>query len=216
MAAADERGDNVPTQQQQQQQSHLQIMKELPNVISEPYIYLSELQREVVQRYPLISSLGRDLPGWVPHRLIGAALGFSPEAIDKALQRLEGVPYVWATEFENVHSLWRFHEPSVNIDEKIYPCSESYYHSQKPTDRPFDSASWEARRVDVMKRAVRAKFLPHRELCQLLLSTSPHPLLSIKPDPFWGFHPNGYGENMLAVLLTELRDEIFSTQRDQS
>ena len=40
------------------------------------------------------------------------------------------------------------------------------------------------------------------------MSTHPHPLLSIKPDTFWGFDARKGGENMLAKLLMELRSEM--------
>ena len=73
---------------------------------------------------------------------------------------------------------------------------------------PFDDATWEAQRVDVMRRAVRAKVTASTEVQQLLLATGDHSLLSIKAGRFWGFDPKRGGENMLARLLEELRQEL--------
>ena len=44
----------------------------------------------------------------------------------------------------------------------------------------------------------------------LLLASHPHRLLSVKPDEFWGFHPQRGGQNMLAVLLMQLRESYVS------
>ena len=60
-----------------------------------------------------------------------------------------------------------------------------------------------------MRTAIRQKFLHHAQLKKLLVSTHPHPLLSIKADRFWGFDARKGGENMLAKLLMELRSEII-------
>lgn len=56
-----------------------------------------------------------------------------------------------------------------------------------------------------MKRAIAAKFEKSPEAKRLLISTHPFPLLSIKDDTFWGFHPVRGGQNMLAQLLMDLR-----------
>ena len=104
-----------------------------------------------------------------------------------------------------------FAEPTLRIDGVVYTCSEQYYHAQKP--RPFDEAAWEAQRVDVMRRAVRAKVAASAEVRQLLLATGDHPLLSVKADRFWGFDPKRGGENMLARLLEELRQELRAMSR---
>ena len=75
-----------------------------------------------------------------------------------------------------------------------------------------------------MERGVRAKLkaagtcesqsvVPRQgarsELEALLLATHPHPLLSVKPDIVWGFHPGlGEGENRLAKIWMRIRDEL--------
>ncbi len=58
-----------------------------------------------------------------------------------------------------------------------------------------------------MRRAVAAKFEASKEARDLLIARHPHPLLSIKPDTFFGFDPEKGGKNKLAILLMELRDQ---------
>eukprot|EP00928_Gymnodinium_smaydae_P056139 TRINITY_DN39568_c0_g1_i1.p1 TRINITY_DN39568_c0_g1~~TRINITY_DN39568_c0_g1_i1.p1 ORF type:complete len:215 (+),score=26.95 TRINITY_DN39568_c0_g1_i1:47-691(+) len=192
-------------------------LKALPDTLDEPYIYLSGEQRSVVRKYSLLSDLEAELPCWVPQRRIACALGFDDSGMNLALKELRGRAYVWATEFENVHTLWRFQEPSFEIRGKVYASSEIFFHSQKP--EPFDKQLWdgvdgqEGRRVGVMREAVRAKFAQSSELRALLIATNPHPLLSVKGDSSWGFDPRRGGENMLAKLLMELREELVHEQR---
>jgi len=184
--------------------------KTLPEVLPEPLIYMSCEQRKVVGKYKDLKDL--ELPCWVPHRRIAHALGHDDSGIQLAMRSLGDKPYVWGTEFENVHSLWRFREPEFKIDGKRYPNSEEYFHSQKPS--PFNAALWDTQRVDVMRKGVRAKFAASEDLRDLLISTHPHPLLSVKADAFWGFDPRNGGENMLAKLEMELRDELAGSSLD--
>ena len=104
--------------------------------------------------------------------------------------------------------MWRFNEPAITIDGTAYVNSETYYHHQKPV--PFDHGAWENQKIGVMRRGVRAKFAASKEARQLLMATHPHRLLSLKRDCFWGFDPERGGENMLARLLEELREELVS------
>ena len=188
----------------------MQIFNTLPAVLpqDEPYYYLSAQQESVCRAYPELQVFIPHLPCWIPHRRIADALGFSHRGIENALQRL-GRPYVWGTEFENVHAMWNFDEPRLTIDGQVYSCSESYYHSQKP--KPFNAPLWDQQRDGVMRTAVRHKFTARPELSALLLSTAPHPLFSIKSDRYWGVTPDGIGENKLAVLLMALRTELQGT-----
>ena len=197
---------------------------ELPERLpaGEPYYYLSAKQtgrcsqlRELQPYAPFlpgklrstslstIVNLVATLLGWVPHRIVASALGYGHQGIDAALRRTNGRPYVWATEFENVHSTWSFCEPSIVIDGVNYHCSEDYYHAQKP--RPFDDAVWRRERDSVMRKGLKTKF-KDTALQRLLLSTGSHLLLSIKPDCYWGVTNDGQGDNRLAVLLMEIRE----------
>ena len=73
-------------------------------------------------------------------------------------------------------------------------------------------ADWDARRVDVMREALRHKFsLP--ELRALLLSTGKRTLIEDSPyDNFWGCGRLGKGQNMLGSLLMALRTELQATE----
>jgi predicted NAD-dependent protein-ADP-ribosyltransferase YbiA (DUF1768 family) len=59
-----------------------------------------------------------------------------------------------------------------------------------------------------MKLVLLHKFHADPKLAQLLLSTHPHPLASIKPDRYWGMGFDGQGQNKLALLLMEVREEL--------
>ena len=67
------------------------------------------------------------LPCWVPQRVVGSAFGHDPAGIELALKTGYAETYLWATEFENVHTNWRFSEPSVTVSGKQYACSEEAY-----------------------------------------------------------------------------------------
>ena len=187
-------------------QNPLYCFKQLPERLpkNEPYYYLSLLQKNICQEIEPLQAYVSLLPCWVPHRVVSNALGYGELGIQNALRRcLDNTPYVWATEFENVHATWCFEEPRITVEGVEYRDSEHYYHQQKPY--PFDALLWDSQRDDVMRRAVEAKFSSSLELRQLLLSTHNHPLLSIKRDSYWGVLPDGSGENRLAELLMELR-----------
>ena len=179
------------------------IPHQLPN--SEPYYYLSQSQAPICRRYPLLQRYIPSLPCWVPHRIIADALGFTHDGINNALKRFSR-PYLWATEFENVHSLWNYSEPHFVVDGVPYQGSEDYYQKQKPF--PFCAQTWDAQRDDVMRIAIKHKFKASSPLTTLLASTLNHPLVSIKNDNYWGIHSNGLGENKLAQLLMELRQKL--------
>ena len=68
---------------------------------------------------------------------------------------------------------------------------------------------WEAVKVEVMRTAITAKFSQSADLRELLLSTGSHPLVQLKhDDEFWGSGRKGHGQNVLGVLLMELREEL--------
>merc|ERR1719473_1803971 len=94
------------------------------------------------------------------------------------------------------------------VDGTRWRDSESFYQAQKPV--PFDDEVWTAARVNVMRTALRAKFAACAEARELLLSTHPHPLVSIKGDAYWGYDAVRGGDNMLAVLLMELRAALVA------
>lgn len=176
----------------------------LPAELSEPMIYLSVRQRAIIAKHPLLAAC--KLPCWVPARTIADALGYDHSGIELALSTT-GRPYLWATELENVHTLWRYREPAITVEGKNYSSVEEFFHAQKP--RPFDDAEWCARREAVMEAGLRAKLAADPTVRTLLLSTAPHPLLSLKADRTWGFDPRRGGRNQLAQLWEKLRAELM-------
>jgi ribA/ribD-fused uncharacterized protein len=68
---------------------------------------------------------------------------------------------------------------------------------------------WEAVKVDVMRRAVRAKFTQHTELRAILLETADAILVEhTARDAFWGDGGDGSGRNVLGQILMEVREEL--------
>lgn len=164
----------------------------------EPYYYLSAAQKDICSRRSQLARYAPHLPGWVPHRQVADALGHDHTGIENALKRLDECPYVWCTEFENVHSFWNFREPRFRVGKCSYHGSEDFFHKQKPS--PFDKEIWDGpgpgrgRRDQVMRQAVQMKF-QDEELKALLIST---------------------GENMLARLLMEHRAELLADAGDSA
>ena len=190
--------------------------REFVGRVTEPMVYLSVLQRRVIARKTpsALDAFSTLLPCWVPAALVAQVFGYDPSGIQRAQASLGGKPYLWATEFENVHATWKFPEATIVVGHKTYTNSEEYFHSQKPD--PFDINIWKDMRMAVMRMALRKKFMQSPTLMKLLQSTFPHPLLSLKNDPFWGFDPVKGGQNMLGILLVELRFEIMQEAGDQA
>lgn len=208
-----------------------------PGVLpGEPVYFLSVAQRALCERTPGLAHIAAELPCWLPHVTVSSALGFDRAAIDAAVAHVGA--YAWATEFENVHSKFAYDEPGFEFRGRVWAGSEQLFQAQKtgaPESAEFRDASpafamltpeeaftrgqrvalradWEAAKDDSMRTAVRAKFLAPGiagdSLRALLLSTYPRPLASVKYDAYWGIGSNGEGQNRLAALLMELRDEL--------
>jgi hypothetical protein len=171
-----------------------------------PLIFLSGAQAAVCARYEELAAL--QLPCWAPQVQIERALGHSEAGVTAAVASLRGQNYVWATEFENVHGLWRYDEPAIVVGDQQYSCSEEFYHSQKPA--PWDEVAWDSQKEAVMEAALRAKLAADPRLASLLRATGRWPLLSLKRDEVWGFDPvTGRGQNLLARLWMKLREEVL-------
>jgi len=119
-----------------------------------------------------------------------------------------------------------FFRSAIRLDGYFWLTVEHYYQAQKTTDikdqdriRSAESPGkakrlgrnihiredWEDIKVDVMRRAIRAKFTQYKDLRDLLLSTNDASLHENSPhDMFWGVH----GKDMLGKILMELRGEI--------
>ena len=198
--------------------------------ITEAYCYLSRAQAPWCEANGL-GALVAHLPCWAPQRLVSiAAFGDGAEALVDAATAHHG-PWVWATEFSNVHSTFAFEEPGFVIDGVRYAGPEVYFQLAKSVGmadheaavaaiaRCDDPASawrigrahsmrpdWEAVKLDVMRAALRAKFTQSAALRALLASTGEHPLVQVKAgDAYWGTGPDGRGQNQLGALLMALR-----------
>ena len=129
--------------------------------------------------------------------------------------------------------LSNFYPCRVYMGDSInYPSVEHAFQAMKSTDlseraevslakHPADAkkagkrlklrSSWEDMKVDVMRQAVRSKFLDNAGMRKKLQSTGDAVLIegNHHGDRFWGV--DGYGENMLGRLLMELRQDINET-----
>ncbi len=122
----------------------------------------------------------------------------------------------------------------IRLDGEVWPTSEHYFQAQKFRDRsvrkkirkansPMIAArmgrdrslplrrDWESVKVEVMRKAVRAKFTQHDELRTLLLETGDAKIVEhTENDAYWGDGGDGSGKNMLGRILMEVRDWIRS------
>lgn len=124
-----------------------------------------------------------------------------------------------------------FSPHGFTLDARYFPTSEHYFQAQKfvhsPDDfeavlkatRPMRCAEigrerhrplredWDAVKDDVMRRAIRAKFETHPELCALLLATGDEEIIEkTSGDYYWGCGTDGTGKNRLGTILMEMRE----------
>ncbi|MEM8670368.1 MAG: NADAR family protein [Planctomycetota bacterium] len=120
----------------------------------------------------------------------------------------------------------------IVIDGLEWPTSEHYFQGQKfvgteheeaircvgspmtaarmgrDPDRPLRE-DWERVKEDVMREAVRAKFMQHKKERNILLSTRDAILIEhTSNDAYWGDGGDGTGRNRLGQILMEIRDEL--------
>lgn len=77
--------------------------------------------------------------------------------------------------------------------------------TRKLTIRP----DWETVKVDIMRRAVLAKFRAHADLRERLLATGNQEIVENAPgDYFWGCGKLGGGQNWLGKILMEVRSSL--------
>jgi ribA/ribD-fused uncharacterized protein len=68
---------------------------------------------------------------------------------------------------------------------------------------------WGEVKLEIMRRADRAKFEQNPELAQLLLDTGQAELVEDSlSEPFWGIGPDGSGSNWAGRVLMEIREEM--------
>jgi ribA/ribD-fused uncharacterized protein len=131
----------------------------------------------------------------------------------------------------------------VQFEEKLYPTAEHAYQAGKalkPKVRDWIlsapspalaamaahglytwdvTPNWAAIKFDRMRRVLRAKFEQHPDLREILLGTGQARLVEAGTvnnavNRLWG-EVNGVGQNMLGVMLMELRTELSAATKVQ-
>lgn len=70
-------------------------------------------------------------------------------------------------------------------------------------------SDWDNIRIDVMRKALLAKFSQHESLKNLLLKTNNATIIEASPrDYFWGIGKDNSGQNWLGKLLMEIRAHL--------
>lgn len=74
-------------------------------------------------------------------------------------------------------------------------------------------ADWHDVKLEVMRRADRAKYSQHPDLARLLIATGDAELVEdSSSEPFWGTGPDGCGGNWAGRVLMQLRGELRRPQ----
>ena len=70
-------------------------------------------------------------------------------------------------------------------------------------------ADWHEVKLDIMRRADRAKYQQNPDLAALLAATGSAELVEDSPsEPFWGIGTEGNGPNWAGRILMEIREEL--------
>jgi ribA/ribD-fused uncharacterized protein len=159
---------------------------------------------------------------------------FLSEASEKCLKKSRSEAIL----FYGTKGTWGFMSNfapySVEIDGTPYATTEHYYQSQKSTSSAYSemvrlaatpsaaarmgrakdcplAEDWDAKKLEVMERALRAKLRCHPVLVEALLSSGDRQLIEASPkDPFWGWGREKNGSNHLGKLWMKLREEIVA------
>jgi ribA/ribD-fused uncharacterized protein len=124
------------------------------------------------------------------------------------------------------------HKCRVIIEGREHPSSEHAYQAEKSSKKEISDwialapyprlaaqvahhlsrydikPNWQDIKIEVMRRALRAKFSQNPDLRDRLLSTGDRVLVeSSNTDYYWGCGKDGTGNNMLGVLLMEIRQQ---------
>jgi ribA/ribD-fused uncharacterized protein len=125
----------------------------------------------------------------------------------------------------------------IELDGRTWPTSEHYFQAQKFLEPEHQEAirktasamiaarmgrdrkrplrkDWESVKVEVMRKAVLAKFKQHADLHELLLTTGDAKIVEhTERDNYWGDGGDGNGRNMLGLILMEVRNELNETRK---
>jgi ribA/ribD-fused uncharacterized protein len=76
-------------------------------------------------------------------------------------------------------------------------------------NKQFDDPSWREKRVAIMEEIVRVKYEQHPLIQETLRKSGTMSIVETNEnDLFWGWGPDGKGENMLGKIWMKLRDEV--------
>ena len=140
---------------------------------------------------------------------------------------------------EPYYAFTNFYPAPIIVDGKQWPTTEHYFQAQKfigtlfaevirnfqrpqeafdlsrnPAVSRWHRKDWEEVKVDIMRKALLAKFTQHRDLRQLLLITKDYMLIEHTPnDKFWGDGGDGNGQNKLGMLLMEIRFDLQNSRK---
>jgi ribA/ribD-fused uncharacterized protein len=146
----------------------------------------------------------------------------------------DGVIRFHTTLKNDYKALSNSHKADITIDGVVYPTVEHYYQCAKFLDTAPEyadkiratanaaliknmgrtkkveiRADWEAVEVDVMRKALQAKFAQHADLAALLRGTGAARLEEESPsDAHWGIGADGAGKNLLGTLLADVRTSL--------
>lgn len=133
---------------------------------------------------------------------------------------------------DKYYQFTNFFRSPIELDGKRWPTTEHYFQAQKfvgtplveiirQKERPreiFEFArksssqcrkDWKEVRIQVMRKALMAKFTQHDNLRQLLVGTGQRQLIKhTENDNFWADGGDGFGENQLGKLLMEVQDKF--------
>ena len=134
--------------------------------------------------------------------------------------------------YEAYGFLSNFARYAFEVDGKTWPTSEHYFQAMKFAGTTYEEAirlastpaeaarmgrdrsvplraDWETVKVEIMRVALEAKFSQHTELRSQLSATGDAELIEhTANDSFWGDGGDGSGQNMLGLLLMEVRAEL--------
>lgn len=122
---------------------------------------------------------------------------------------------------------------SIYLDQQHWPTVEHYFQAQKFFDNSYQQKirqaktpmlaatlgrdrkqklrkDWESVKVQVMRKALIAKFQQHQNLAALLINTGDAKLIEhTENDAYWADGGDGKGKNMLGRLLVEVRQMLI-------
>ena len=103
--------------------------------------------------------------------------------------------------------------PYVEVIRKAYGPRDAFNLSRDPSISRWKRNDWEEVKMDVMRKALFAKFAVNgskpNHLRERLLGTGSRELVEHSPhDSFWGDGSDGTGQNHLGKLLMELRSRL--------